>query len=60
MLTKQLRELEQDGIVNRFVYDQVPPKVEYSLSDVGKSLLPILTTLSDWGVSYADQHESNS
>jgi DNA-binding HxlR family transcriptional regulator len=59
MLTKQLRELEQDGIVNRFVYNQVPPKVEYSLSDVGKSLLPILTTLSDWGASYADHAESN-
>ncbi|ALC84327.1 HxlR family transcriptional regulator [Bacillus gobiensis] len=60
MLTKQLRELEQDGIINRFVYNQVPPKVEYSLSDVGQSLLPILTTLSDWGVSYADQTEPNT
>lgn len=59
MLTKQLRELEQDGIINRFVYNQVPPKVEYSLSEVGKSLLPILITLSDWGASYADQAESN-
>ncbi|WP_307893516.1 winged helix-turn-helix transcriptional regulator [Bacillus swezeyi] len=59
MLTKQLRELEEAGIVNRFVYNQVPPKLEYSLSEVGKSLLPILITLSDWGVSYAEQAESN-
>ncbi|MCI4129272.1 helix-turn-helix domain-containing protein [Bacillus swezeyi] len=59
MLTKQLRELEEDGIVNRFVHHQVPPKVEYSLSEMGKSLLPILSTLSEWGTFYAEQAESN-
>jgi DNA-binding HxlR family transcriptional regulator len=53
MLTQQLRELEQDGLINRFVYTQVPPKVEYSLTDSGKTLLPILETMYRWGISYA-------
>ncbi|MGR6546525.1 winged helix-turn-helix transcriptional regulator [Paenibacillus tundrae] len=52
MLTQQLRELEDDGIVNRIVYNQVPPKVEYELSDYGRSLEPILNALCNWG----DQH----
>jgi DNA-binding HxlR family transcriptional regulator len=49
MLTLQLRELEQDEVVVRTVYPQVPPKVEYSLTDFGKSLKPILLKLRDWG-----------
>ncbi|MBK20177.1 MAG: transcriptional regulator [Rhodospirillaceae bacterium] len=52
MLTKQLRELERDGIVIRKVYPVVPPHVEYSLSEKGKSLEPILLALRDWGQSY--------
>ena len=48
MLTQQLRELEQDGIVHRKVYNQVPPKVEYSLTEEGKSLREILVALSVW------------
>lgn len=53
MLTQQLRELEQDGLVKRFVYTQVPPKVEYSLTDAGKTILPILAVMYQWGLDYA-------
>ena len=49
MLTNQLRELERDGIVHREVYAQVPPKVEYSLTDFGQTLLPVLLSLKRWG-----------
>lgn len=49
MLTNQLRELEEDGLVIRTVYAQVPPKVEYSLSPLGRSMEPILTALKIWG-----------
>lgn len=49
MLTQQLRELEEDRIVDRKVYNQVPPKVEYSLTEEGKSLREILVAMSVWG-----------
>lgn len=49
MLTQQLRELEEDSIIERIVYQQVPPKVEYKLSDYGKSLSEILSSLCQWG-----------
>lgn len=52
MLTRQLRELEEDGIILRKVYAEVPPKVEYSLSDVGQTLLPVIHSLSQWGKMY--------
>ncbi len=52
MLIQQLRELEKDGMVKRKVYRQVPPKVEYSLTELGSSLVPILFTLRDWGAYY--------
>lgn len=48
-LTQQLRELEVDGLVNRMIYAQVPPKVEYSLTDRGRSLIPVLMALKEWG-----------
>ena len=48
MLSKQLKELETDGIVNRKVYQVVPPKVEYSLTEFGLSVIPILKSFSDW------------
>ncbi|MBB1251170.1 helix-turn-helix domain-containing protein [Rhizobium sp. G21] len=49
MLTNQLRELEEDGLIIRTVYAVVPPKVEYSLSPLGESMIPILTALKAWG-----------
>lgn len=52
MLTNQLRELEQDGLIIRTVYPQVPPKVEYELSALGQTSKPILVALKEWG----DQH----
>ena len=53
MLTLQLRELEADAIVSRKVYRQVPPKVEYSLTEHGKTLSPVLLALRDWGTVHA-------
>ncbi|MDO4693141.1 MAG: helix-turn-helix domain-containing protein [Eikenella sp.] len=53
MLTLQLRELEADGIVHREVYPQVPPKVEYSLTDFGRTLLPVIEAMHRWGETYA-------
>ncbi len=52
MLTQQLRELEEDGLVTRTVYPVVPPKVEYALTDLGRSIRPILTAMYDWGADY--------
>ncbi|HBG1589746.1 winged helix-turn-helix transcriptional regulator [Clostridioides difficile] len=54
MLTQQLRELESDGLIIRVVYPVVPPKVEYSLSDFGKSIVPILDSMCDWGSDYLE------
>lgn len=55
MLTQQLRELEQDGIVHREVYQQIPPKVEYSLTSLGKTLKPLLDAMHDWGIKYLER-----
>ena len=55
MLTQQLRELEEDGLITRTVYAVVPPKVEYQLSPLGKSLKPILTSMYKWGEDYLQQ-----
>ncbi len=56
MLTQQLRELEADEIVNRKVYPEVPPKVEYSLTSDGQSLGPVLMHLLKWGNDYAKKY----
>lgn len=53
MLTKQLRELEMSALIHREVYPEVPPKVEYSLTDAGRSLAPILLMLKTWGEEHA-------
>ena len=55
MLTQQLRELEKDGIINRIVYDQVPPKVEYELSEYGQTLSNILSSLCYWGEFHVEK-----
>lgn len=54
MLTRQLRELESDGLVTRTVYREVPPRVEYALTDVGRSLDPITERLDRWGRWYQE------
>ena len=51
-LTKQLRELEQDGFISRYIYPEVPPKVEYSLTELGKSFVPILTQMMMWSQAH--------
>lgn len=56
MLTKQLRELESDKLISRKVYAEVPPKVEYSMTDYGKTLAPVIYALQLWG----SQHLKNS
>ena len=52
VLTENLRELETDGLLNRKVFAEVPPRVEYSLNDTGLSLKPIIKTMADWGIKY--------
>lgn len=52
ILTHQLRELERDGLVHREVYKEVPPKVEYSLTDMGRSLMPVMDVIAEWGLTY--------
>lgn len=52
VLTAQLRAMEENGLVNRKVYAEVPPRVEYSLTELGRSLEPILDSLKSWGEEY--------
>jgi DNA-binding HxlR family transcriptional regulator len=56
MLTAQLRELEKAEIIERKIYPQIPPKVEYSLSSIGKTLTPVLIHLKKWGADYNRRH----
>ncbi|MBQ6887288.1 MAG: helix-turn-helix transcriptional regulator [Lachnospiraceae bacterium] len=57
MLAQQLRELEKDGLISRKVYPIVPPKTEYSLTELGKSLFPILDEMCKWGEGYREKEQ---
>ncbi len=57
MLTKQLRELEADDLILRTVYAEVPPKVEYSMTDYGKTLAPLIKALQEWGSEYLERNQ---
>ena len=52
VLTDSLRSLEEDGIITRTVYPEVPPRVEYALSDLGESMRPIISAMEQWGLGY--------
>jgi DNA-binding HxlR family transcriptional regulator len=58
VLTESLRSMEQDGLIVRTVYPQVPPRVEYALSDLGQSMRPILDSMAAWGTSYKSAQEN--
>ena len=57
VLTAQLRQMEQSGLLTRTVYPEVPPRVEYTLTDLGYSLKPILDAMWDWGTAYQAKQE---
>lgn len=57
MLAQQLRELENSGLISRKVYPVVPPKTEYSLTDFGKTLVPILDAMCNWGMDYLNEQD---
>lgn len=59
VLTENLRSLERDGIVRREVFAEIPPKVVYSLSELGNSLRPIFDAMTDWGNDYMKNHAEN-
>jgi len=59
MLTQQLREMEEDGIIHRQIYPQIPPKVEYSLTPLGESLQPILYAMHEWAVEHYSGQKSS-
>jgi DNA-binding HxlR family transcriptional regulator len=59
ILTAQLRDLEEQDIVIRTVYPEVPPRVDYRLSEYGKTLIPILEAMNEWGMRHAERMRSN-
>lgn len=58
MLTKQLRELEADGLIHRKVFAEVPPRVEYSITERGESIRPIIIAMREWGLKFVLEKES--
>jgi DNA-binding HxlR family transcriptional regulator len=58
VLTTQLKELENDQLIIRKAYEEVPPRVEYSLTDIGISFVPIMAQIMEWGVGYINKTES--
>ena len=57
VLTDSLRSMEEDGIITRTVYAEVPPRVEYSLSELGESMRPIIKSMEEWGISYKNNQQ---
>lgn len=55
MLTQQLRALEQSGLIQRTIYPVIPPKTDYRLTDFGKTIVPVLEAMCDWGSHYLDE-----
>ena len=60
VLTTQLRDMEENGLVSRKVYAEVPPRVEYTLTELGISLKPVLDSMWAWGEDYKKQHETEN
>ncbi len=59
MLSIQLKELEEDGIISRTLFPEVPPRVEYSLSAIGKSLIPLIVSIEKWGIEYGKKNKGS-
>jgi Predicted transcriptional regulators len=59
MLTLQLRELEKDGVIHREIYKEIPPRVEYSLTAFGETLMPLIVLMRDWGEKYEETVVAN-
>ena len=57
VLTDSLRSMEEDGLITRTVYPEVPPRVEYALSELGESMRPIIKSMEDWGIAYKNLQE---
>ena len=60
MLTKQLRELEADNLISRKVYPEIPPKVEYSMTEYGKTLAPVIHALQAWGLQHLEKMQGQA